>query len=220
VPDGIGRLVHRWSGSWLLRISVVVVFTGASLGGSLALMPPADYLPQGNRNLVFGMVITPPGYSLAQQSALADRIEAVSRPYFEAGKLPRDSAEHRAAVAALPAVPTFDFTTMQPGPSVVPPPLENYFLVSFEGTVFQGGISLDPRRVVDIAPLLQHSTRPELTPGVLSFAFQAPLFLLGGYTGAAVKVDLSGADLQQVSAAASAVYLELVQRYGPMAVQP
>src|SRR5690606_18088217 len=79
---------------------------------------------------------------------------------------------------------------------------------------------IDPKRVVDLPPLLQHATRSELTPGSLAFAFQAPLFQLGGRTGSAIKIDLSGTDLDVVTAAAQQVYLALMQRYGPMAIQP
>jgi HAE1 family hydrophobic/amphiphilic exporter-1 len=161
------------------------------------MMPPADYLPQGNRNLVFGLIVPPPGYNIEQVNTMADRIEETVRPYWEAG----ERADPKAAALAasqLAAVPTFDWATMSPGEPVVPPVLENYFLVSFDNILFHGGISADPKRVVDVKALFGHATRADVLPGVFAFAFQVPLFQLGGATGSAIKLQLAGPDLDEI----------------------
>ena len=219
-PDALSRTIYLLSGSVMARLAVVIALTAASVIGSYLLMPPADYLPTGNRNLVFGMMFPPPGYNLEQQRVLAERVEQTIRPFWEAAEFDADSEEYRQAAANLPAVPTFDFATMSPGPNVVPPPLDNYFFVAFESMMFHGAISDDEQRVVDLMPLFQHATRAEHAPGVLAFAMQVPLFQLGGSTGSAVKIDFSGRDLGKVSEAASAAYLQLIQRFGPHTVQP
>ncbi len=46
------------------RLAWILVLTGASVGLTLALAPKADYLPQGNRNLVFAFILPPPGQNL------------------------------------------------------------------------------------------------------------------------------------------------------------
>jgi HAE1 family hydrophobic/amphiphilic exporter-1 len=173
--------------------------------GSYLLMPPSDYLPTGNRNLVFGMLLPPPGYNLEHQQTIAQRVETTMRPYWEANEAP-PGAEREQAIANLPPVPTFDFATMSPGPAITPPPIENYFFVAFDGMMFHGAISENSKRVADIQDLFAHATRAENAPGVLAFAFQVPLFQLGGSTGSAVKIDFAGDDLSQVAAAAQAVY--------------
>lgn len=116
IPRAIGAAVYWACGSWLIRIAVVLVMTGGSLYGSMKLMPDADYLPTGNRNLVFGLLIPPPGYTLDRQADIATRIEAVMRPYWEAGELPAGSDERADAIAALPSVPTFDRAKGRAGP--------------------------------------------------------------------------------------------------------
>jgi outer membrane protein TolC len=220
VPDAIGDFTHWTGGSVAVRLAMVIVLTSASVLGTWALLPPSDYLPQGNRNLVFGLLIPPPSYNLDQQGRLADRIEETMRPFWEAGKLERGSPEYAEARSQLPAVPTFDFAAGGPGAPVVPPPLENYFIVSLEGAMFHGGISTEPEQVVDYLQLFRHATRPEAAPDVLAFAFQVPLFQLGGRTGSAVKIDLAGDDLDEVARAALAVYMKMIQRYGVFSVQP
>jgi HAE1 family hydrophobic/amphiphilic exporter-1 len=47
-----------------------------------------------------------------------------------------------------------------------------------------------------------------------------PLFRVGGNTGQAIKIDLKGRDLDQVSAAARALLLELIGAFGPYSVNP
>jgi HAE1 family hydrophobic/amphiphilic exporter-1 len=220
LADVLGRVVHRLSGSVLARVGIVALFTAASILGTVFLMPPSDYLPLGNRNLVFGLLIPPPGYSLKQQQELMTRVEGSIRPYWEAGREVAKGTSVEEASRGLPAVPTFDFAKMAPGPEVTPPPLENYFLVSIEGVMFHGGIASDPTKVVDMIPLFQNATRAEQAPGVFAFAFQVPLFRLGGTTGSAVKVNLAGDDLDEVTSSALGVFMDLMGMYGPFSVQP
>jgi HAE1 family hydrophobic/amphiphilic exporter-1 len=220
LPDALANLVHWLCGSVLARVIVVVALTAASLIGSWLLMPPADYLPKGNRNLVFGLMIPPPGYNLDQQSAVGARIEETIRPYWEAADFPVGSPEFERAKAALPSVPTFNFMTGQPGDPVVPPPINNYFLVSFDGIMFHGAISTDEKRVVDVVELMNYASRPDVAPGVQGFAFQAPLFQLGGSTGSAVRINFAGDDLDDVTRAAGAFYGDLGQKYGYHSIQP
>ena len=46
------------------------------------IVPPAEYLPQGNRNLVFAIVLPPPGYNLDELTDMANQIERGMSPYF------------------------------------------------------------------------------------------------------------------------------------------
>ncbi|HZW08543.1 MAG TPA: efflux RND transporter permease subunit [Phycisphaerales bacterium] len=214
IPRAIGGFVHWACGSWTVRIAVVGVMTVGSLVGSWLLLPPSDYLPTGNRNLVFGMIVPPPGYNIEQQTELGGRVEATMRPFWEAGELDPEDPASEETLASLPAVPTFDWATMQPGPPVVPPPLENYFFVGFGEMMFHGAIATDDRKVVDLQPLFQHATRPDVLPGVMAFGFQMPLFRQGGLTGSAVKIDVKGDELDEVTAAAQALYMRLGDEYG------
>ncbi len=216
----LGALVYRLCGSTPARLTVIVVLTGVSIAGTILLMPPADYLPTGNRNLVFGLIIPPPGYNIDQREEMAERIEVTIRPFWEAGRAIDDPVEYEKRVAALPSVPTSNRATRSPGDPIVPPSLENYFLVSFGSILFHGGVSDDPQRVVDMLPLFFHATRGEVLPGVTAFPFQVPLFRLGGSTGSAVKLQLAGPDLEEIKRVAQSIQGELGQRYGFGSIQP
>jgi hydrophobic/amphiphilic exporter-1 (mainly G- bacteria), HAE1 family len=66
------------------RIACVVLFTALSVSMAWLLMPQAEYLPQGNRNLVLGILIPPPGTSVEHRKAIGDHIYAQAAPYLEA----------------------------------------------------------------------------------------------------------------------------------------
>ena len=82
VANFMSRLIYWLCGSTLARVGVVAGLTAASIIGTLKLIPPADYLPSGNRNLVFGMMLPPPGYNLEQMAKLGRRVESVIRPFW------------------------------------------------------------------------------------------------------------------------------------------
>ncbi|MFK7960406.1 MAG: efflux RND transporter permease subunit [Phycisphaerales bacterium] len=220
IADGIAGFVHLLLGSKLVSLGVVAALTIISIIGTQLLRPPADYLPQGNRNLVFGLMIPPPGFNLAHREAIAERVEETMRPYWEAGRAIDRPETYAKLVDELPSVPTFDWMANAPGPDVTPPSVENYFIVSFEGILFHGAISDDERRVVDLQPLFAEATGGDAAPDVIAFAFQVPLFQLGGSTGSAIKLQLSGPDLEAVKAAAGQMFFELGGIYGFQSVQP
>ena len=60
-PRKIAAFVAWLNQSTSRRLITVVGLTAISLIGSWLLMPKAEYLPAGNRNLVFGVIIPPPG---------------------------------------------------------------------------------------------------------------------------------------------------------------
>ena len=66
----------RWICGSTRRASATIAM--AIVGSFLvvwALLPPMDYLPTGNRNLVFGILIPPPGYSIDELEATGNRLQ-------------------------------------------------------------------------------------------------------------------------------------------------
>lgn len=58
------------------RVAVVFGIVLASIGFSYLLMPPIDYLPQGNRNLIYVVVRTPPGFNIDQKEETIKELES------------------------------------------------------------------------------------------------------------------------------------------------
>ncbi|MDY0351967.1 MAG: efflux RND transporter permease subunit [Desulfobulbaceae bacterium] len=65
------------------RLATVALFTSLSLGLTYWLMPSAEYLPQGNRNLILNILIPPPGYSVDKMKEMGREIHRQAEPYFK-----------------------------------------------------------------------------------------------------------------------------------------
>ncbi|NOQ46124.1 MAG: MMPL family transporter [Desulfobulbaceae bacterium] len=94
-----GRLQKSIVGPWLVnilmkfsglcmknissRVISVVLFTSLSIGLTFLLLPSAEYLPQGNRNLILNILIPPPGYSVEKLKSMGEYIYNEAKPYFE-----------------------------------------------------------------------------------------------------------------------------------------
>jgi HAE1 family hydrophobic/amphiphilic exporter-1 len=221
VPALVAALVAFLTGGWIRRLVVVAVFAVGTVAGIARLVPPLDYLPTGNRNIVFGMLIPPPGYNLGQLEIMADRIEERVRPFWTAGGEKFTIASVLRGERPVPPDARYAIPPSFLDPEeVLPPPLEHYFLVSFDGRLFHGAISAAPEKARDLIALLGHSAGPDVAPDVIAFAFQMPLFRSGGTSGSAIKVDLVGDDLGAVTGSAAALFFSLMEEFGPYAVTP
>ena len=232
LPYIMRRFLEMVSRSWIVRFAIVIIFIVGTVVGAVLLVPPIDYLPSGNRNIVFGLLIPPPGYNIDALSDYGRRIEKHMEPFWEAfgevydfedGLKSRETLMDEAfddEVNSTEGLPQYPAAPMPDAPMITPPPLVNYFQVSTAGGMFHGAISADPERVVDMVPLFQGATSQTNLPGFIAFAFQLPLFRIAGTTGSAVNIDLSGPDLGRVSQSAGALYGRLVENYGRFAVQP
>lgn len=221
-PQWIADLVGFLIGTWPRRVAVIGSFLAVTAVGTWILIPPMDYVPRGNRNIVFGMLFPPPGYSTEQLSEIGARIEERVRPAWERSD---DKFVIESVVRGESEKPDEDRRVplpMAPGSeeTVLPPSIDHYFIGSWDGQIFHLAISEDKKRVVDALPLMNFAASGAATPDVFAFSFQFPLFQTGGSTGSAIKIDLSGDDLEQVSSGAGALLMELISEYGPQSVNP
>jgi HAE1 family hydrophobic/amphiphilic exporter-1 len=75
VARGLERLLAWLNRGTLRRVATALAIVAASLGAAWFLMPPVDYLPQGNQNFIFGIVKTPPGLNLDDKTRMVREIE-------------------------------------------------------------------------------------------------------------------------------------------------
>ena len=161
------RLTVRFRAAGL--IMVAAIGTGAAVA-AWAFLPKLEYLPEGNRNLVFGLIIPPPGYNLATTETIAQRIEAVARPMWE----------------ARPAAETEDGQ----------PALESFFFVATPGNSFVGAAAVDGSRVAEVIPILSRPIFAE--PGTFGFMTQPSLFGRGVGGGRTIELNVSGDELEDI----------------------
>ncbi len=190
-----------------LRASVVGAFTLAAVLGAVLLMPPTDYLPRGNQNIVFGGMLTPPAYNQPFSLEIARRGEAILRPYWEATSY--------ADLEGLP--PIIHPFTQQVVEHI--PPIDNYFFVSFNGGIFGGATSVDRQNVEPIGGLLSYAWS-SISPGSIGFAEQATLFGRGLGGTRQIDVEIVGTDNDRVRQSGEALYMQLATAFGYGKVRP
>jgi HAE1 family hydrophobic/amphiphilic exporter-1 len=149
---------------------VVVVVVGSSVAAWLN-RPDPEYLPEGNRNLVFGVVIPPPGYNLATMTEIAEGIESEIRPYWSSVSGPES----------------------EPGE---PPKIKRFFFVATRAQTFLGAIAENPSRVAELIPVLQDPVFRE--PGTFGFINQPSIFGRGIGGGRKIELDISGDELAEI----------------------
>ncbi len=153
-----------------IGIVMVAVIAGGAAFASYVFLPRLEYLPEGNRNLVFGLIIPPPGYNLQTTETIAQRIEAVARPLWE----------------AAPDTETEDGT----------PSIANFFFVATPGNSFVGAGAVDGQRAAELIPVLSRPIFAE--PGTFGFMTQPSLFGRGVGGGRTIELNISGQDLDDI----------------------
>ena len=103
---------------------VVFALIAGSIATLMMMMPPLDYLPDGNRNFVFGRISVPPGYTREATVNFAQSMEDVARPLWE-----------------------------NPNPEKLPH-IDRFFFVAYNGGAFAGAATEDAGRIRELIPVL------------------------------------------------------------------
>ena len=166
---GFTRSVAR---SRLRAGSVIVAVTVTCGVVTWLLLPRLDYLPQGNRNLVFGFLLPPPGYNLETMTGIAGKVEAATSDLW------RPLADEDGAGTADDDRPL----------------ISRFFFAAFRANSIIGATAVDPRRVSELIPVLQKSLATE--PATYGFFRQFSLFGRGNVR--TVDLDISGGSLEDI----------------------
>ncbi len=136
-----------------------------------AMLPKLEYLPEGNRNLLFGMIMPPPGYNLATTTKTAQEIEAAVKHLWASETGPESEPDG-------------------------PPKIQDFFFVARPTMTFVGARAVEGDRVAELIPILRAPIFKE--PGTFGFITQPSLFGRGIGSGRTIDVNISGPDLEEV----------------------
>jgi HAE1 family hydrophobic/amphiphilic exporter-1 len=161
------RMTVRYRAIGLVMVAIIA--GGAGTAAWMAL-PKLEYLPEGNRNLVFGLLIPPPGYNLDTTETIAQRIEDTARPLWEAAP--------------------------EPATADGQPSIDSFFFVALPGNSFVGAAAVDGDRVAELIPILSRPIFAE--PGTFGFMTQPSLFGRGVGGGRTIELNVSGQDLEEI----------------------
>ena len=170
--DRIGDFIYRMCGSVRWRIGIVLGLTMFAIGLTWLLLPKAEYLPEGNRNLIIGIVLPPPGYNTEKFVRLGETIENVLAPYWDA----QPGSPEEAALD---------------GPSI-----RNFFYVARGRSVFMGGRTNDDAKIRELIPIFRKAFAE--IPGIIGIVTQSSLFRRGLGEGRNIDIEITGPDLDRL----------------------
>jgi len=190
IGDRIGERVRGWiagsvyaiSASTFTRVAVVVLLIGSSALIVGLLSPKAEYLPTGNRNLIFSILLPPPGYNLDELITVGQGIEEVMRPRWE-------------AEPGTPAASAID------GPL-----LKNVFYVAFGRSAFMGARAREHDRARELIPIIQGPLFG--VPGMIAIVIQSGLFQRGGRS---IDIEITGPELERLVGIGGQIFGQVMQ---------
>ncbi len=156
----------------LRRVGTVIGFVVASLVLSYVTMPKVEYLPSGNRNLVFGILLPPPGYNIEQLLEMGQYLEDKTRKYWD---IDPQSAEAQ----------DLDY-----------PAISDFFYVAFGRRAVWGLKAVDPLRAGELEPLIREVG--STVPGTIAIAKQSSLFERGLSAGRTIDIEIAGPELERI----------------------
>lgn len=163
----------RWiCGSVSAKIITTAVMVILSLGISILLLPKTEYLPEGNQEMLFGILIPPPGYNLGELEGIAKTVEKDILPLIE-----HDKKSETAEKLNLP-------------------PVKNFFYVAWGQQVFMGVISKFQERTRELLPYVYGVLRK--IPGMIAIVQQPSVFSRDIGTGRSIEVEIKGPDLSHL----------------------
>ena len=172
------------AGPWRQAVtSLAIVATAAA--GTWIMLPKVEYLPEGNRNLVFGILLPPPGYNLDELLRMGDLVEERLLPYWDV-----DPGTPEAAALDAPI-------------------LGDFFFVASGRSVFIGLRALDPLAASKLVPLIRRVSAG--LPGTFAVAKQSSLFEQGIGGGRTIDVEITGPDLVKLVALGTQVMGRLAE---------
>ena len=175
--------VHWITGSTRRRLVVVVGFTLAAIVLSFVIAPQAEYLPTGNQNLLFGIILPPPGHNVDENAGLRqmylDQLAYLwETPAEEAVDLPGGGVKGMFYVALASQV--------------------------WGSQVFMGVQARQPERVRELIEPFQMVNSQ--MPGSIAFVSQFSIFQRSVGGGRTIDVELTGPDLRRLIALGGEVF--------------
>ncbi len=176
--------VHWITGSTLRRVAVILVLTIGSILSSYLLMPKAEYLPVGNNNFLFGILLPPPGYSLEEVATAHQVYQDELSPLWE-----REPGTPEALAL--------------PGGGV-----RGFFFVALPNMAFMGARANEPLRVKELIPEFQRANAR--LPGMIDVVNQSSIFQRGLGTGRNIDIQFTGPELETLIALGSEAFQKIM----------
>ncbi|MEM7072374.1 MAG: efflux RND transporter permease subunit, partial [Pseudomonadota bacterium] len=182
--DAIQNLARRMHTRPALALILFLAIAASCATAAWRFLPKLEYLPDGNRNFVFGILFPPPGYNLDAMQSIADQFEQALQP-----RLADQVQKPQTSDADQPVV------------------IRNFFFVNTASSAFIGASADEAHRAGELIPDLRALLRNE--PGIFGFFRQPSLFGRGVGGTRSLDLDISGPVLEDVAFAAQTIFQQI-----------
>jgi len=180
IHTGILAAIDRLVATPAVRRSVALGIPAVLLALVVLLMPPAEYLPEGEEPKVFASMIAPPGYNLAEMQRIAATLNAEFAPLLE-----DEPDRFTRGETPFPALASLNLSVNSRSLRVI----------------------AEPKRPADIDALMAaFNARFREVPGMRAFSSRGSIISSNDGGTRSVNVDIAGPDLAALYATADAAY--------------
>ncbi|MFQ5926177.1 MAG: efflux RND transporter permease subunit, partial [Terriglobia bacterium] len=190
----VPQAVYWICGTVPRRLAIIAMLTVTPILLAWWLLPKAEYLPTGNRNAVFAILLPPPGYNTQEVARLRETMEP------ELARLWRDEPGSPKAQA-------------QPGGGI-----DSLWFVGWGRQVFMGLSANDPDRVRELIPEVQQAIGR--LPGTFGIVSQFGLFQRSETSSRFIDIELTGPELERLIALGGQIFVQIGQELREAQARP
>ncbi len=184
----VDRMLQGLMRSPLARLAVVAGTVGVAAALIFVFLPKTEYLPEGNQNSIFGLMIPPQGYAIDEMSAIGLKLEEDIRPYVEApvGSYARGELDA--------------------------PAMRDFFFVAIPGNMFVFTRAKDPALANEVpGTLVRYFSQ---VPGVIPISMQRSIFDPGLSGSRGIELDIIGPDIITTTQLAARTFGKVIEVFG------
>ena len=174
------KFVYWMCGLVAARVGVAVTMTLVAIGLVYFLMPKTEYMPEGNREILYGILLPPPGYNLNELEKIGETVEKDLLPLIE--------DEEKSVLAEKLNLP----------------PASNFFYVARGQSVFMGIVCKIQERTRELLPYVYGVLRK--IPGMIAIVQQPSLFSRNIGEGRSIEIEIKGPDLEKLISLGRQIY--------------
>ncbi len=159
--------------SRIFQIVLVLGLTTIPIALAWIMLPKTEYLPEGDQNVIIGMMIPPQGYNIDVMHQIGHKMEEQYRVYWEAKPGSPEEAQLK-------------------GPAV-----RNFLFIGSRGRLFTIVKAKNPERAKELIPVLKEELVK--VPGMIAVTRQLSLFSSAFRGSRGIEINIRGPDLVKLT---------------------
>lgn len=175
---------------WVLVLSLTFIPVLAAWN----MLPKTEYLPEGDQNVIIGMMIPPQGYNIQEMHRIGNEMEQNYRAYWEA----KPGSEEEKNLK---------------GPAV-----RNFLFIGSRGRLFTVVKAKDPSRAKEMIPILKEELSK--VPGMIAVTRQLSLFSSAFRGSRGIEINIMGPDLARLTSITQDAFFKLKELMPDAQVRP